>query len=53
MKGIRQAHVKEEERKKRNVHNSDTIHGQELIPLQTDSRDMSFVRVSIIYSQGF
>ena len=26
----------------------DIIHGQELIPLQTDSQDMSFVRVGII-----
>ena len=28
----------------------DVIHAQELIPLQSDSRDMSFVRVSSITS---
>src|ERR1700678_1535451 len=37
----------------RQLDGGDTIHGRELIPLQKDSRDMSFVRVSIIYSQSF
>ena len=32
----------------RQLDGGDIIHGRELIPLQTDSRDMSFVRVSII-----
>ena len=31
----------------RQLDGGDTIHARELIPLQTDSRDMSFVRVSI------
>jgi len=34
----------------RQLDGGDTIHARELIPLQTDSRDMSFVRVSMIYS---
>ena len=33
----------------RQVDGGDIIHARELIPLQTDSRDMSFVRVSMIY----
>jgi hypothetical protein len=31
----------------RQLDGGDTIHARELIPLQTDSRDMSFVRVSM------
>jgi hypothetical protein len=31
----------------RQLDGGDIIHARELIPLQTDSRDMSFVRVSI------
>jgi len=34
----------------RQLDGGDTIHARELIPLQTDSRDMSFVRVSSITS---
>jgi hypothetical protein len=33
----------------RQLNGGDIIHARELIPLQTDSRDMSFVRVSMIY----
>ena len=33
----------------RQLDGGDIIHARELIPLQTDSRDMSFVRVSMIY----
>lgn len=32
----------------RQLEGGDIIHARELIPLQTDSRDMSFVRVSMI-----
>jgi hypothetical protein len=32
----------------RQLDGGDTIHARELIPLRTDSRDMSFVRVSMI-----
>ena len=33
----------------RQLDGGDIMHARELIPLQTDSRDMSFVRVSMIY----